>query len=61
MFIMMMMRIHGIFVVDLNDSSIFDEFLEYVDLINVLLEIILDLLFEMMILMNLIFKKFLKK
>ncbi len=54
----MMRRIHGIFVVDLNDSSIFDEFLEYVDLINVLLEIILDLLFEMMILMNLIFNKF---
>ena len=35
-----------IFVVDSNDSSIFDEFLEYVGLINVSLEIALDLLFE---------------
>jgi len=50
----MIMMIHGIFVVDLNYSSIFDEFLEYVDLINVLLEIILDFLFEMMISMYLI-------
>ncbi len=45
---MLMMIIHGEFVVDLNDSSIFDEFLEYVDLINVYWEIILHWLFEMM-------------
>jgi hypothetical protein len=48
------MFIDEYFVVDLIDSSIFDEFLEYVDLINVLLKIILHFLFEMMILMNLI-------
>jgi hypothetical protein len=48
-----MMMVHGGFVVDLNDSSIFDEFLEYVDLINVFLEINQHLLFEMMLLMNL--------
>jgi hypothetical protein len=46
------------FVVDLNDPSIFDEFLEYVDLINVSLEINLHLLIEMMLLMNLDFKKY---
>jgi len=50
-----MMIIHVEFVVDLNDSSIFDEFLEYVDLINVYLEIILRWLIEMMILNNLNF------
>jgi hypothetical protein len=50
-----MMIIHVEFVVDLNDSSIFDEFLEYVDLINVYLEIILHWLIEMMILNNLNF------
>ena len=44
-------------LVDLNDSSIFDEFLEYVDLINVSLEINLHLLVEMMLLMNLNLKK----
>ncbi len=52
---MFMMIIHVEFVVDLNDSSIFDEFLEYVDLINVYLEIILHWLIEMMILNNLNF------
>jgi hypothetical protein len=53
--VMFMMIIHVEFVVDLNDSSIFDEFLEYVDLINVYLEIILHWLIEMMILNNLNF------
>jgi hypothetical protein len=57
--VMFMMIIHGEFVVDLNDSSIFDEFLEYVDLINVYLEIILHWLIEMMILNNLNFEIFL--
>jgi len=47
------MFIDEYFVVDLIDSSIFDEFLEYVDLINVSLEINLDFLIEMMRLMNL--------
>jgi hypothetical protein len=48
-----MIMVHVSFVGDLYDSSIFDEFLEYVDLINVSLEINLDFLIEMMILMNL--------
>lgn len=51
-----MMMIHVKFVVDLNDSSIFDEFLEYADLINAFLEINLDLLFEKIILLNLYFQ-----
>lgn len=42
------------FVDDLIDSLIFDEFLEYVDLINVLLERILHWPIEMLILNNLI-------
>ncbi len=44
----------------LNDSLIFDEFLEYVDLKNVESEIYFHLLIEMMILMNLDFKNFKK-
>ncbi len=48
-----MIMVHVSFVDDLYDSSIFDEFLEYVDLINVSLEINLDFLIEMMRLMNL--------
>ncbi len=51
--ILFMIMVHVSFVGDLYDSSIFDEFLEYVDLINVSLEINLDFLIEMMILMNL--------
>lgn len=54
--VILMMMIHVKFVVDLNDSSIFDEFLEYADLINAFLEINLDLLFEKIILLNLYFQ-----
>ena len=50
-------HVEFVVVVDLNDSSIFDEFLEYVDLINVYLEIILHLLIEMMKLNYLKFQK----